>query len=176
MAKYGARNGGLVEDFAGNRLTAENRRCAILKMGGMTNEAIARFVDATPEAVGYIVNQPAVQRYMMQMEATFVDDLRPIAHRVNKSIEDHSERAAQIVFEIMEEMHKREEIRAQQLSLTSAQDILDRAGHKPTTKVESTNIHAHAVSDHVLDRMMEVLSETKQPKAIDITEESDKPS
>jgi len=146
-------------------VSPKHRNIVMMHLGGMTNAAIGRFLDCTEATIASILALPTVARYTMQLQSTFVDDLRPIALRVNESIEQHSERAAKVIFEIMESMHEREEIRAQQVALASAQDILDRAGHKPKVQVESKNLHGFVVSDSTLEKMAQVIREL--PKALE---------
>lgn len=138
---------------------AEHRNIVMMHLAGMSDAAIGRFFDCTEAHIANILSLPTVQTYMMRLQASYIDDLRPIAQRVNESIERHSERAAQVVVEIMDSMHEREEIRAQQLALASAQDILDRAGHKPALRVQSQNLHAHALTEATIDKMTAVLKE-----------------
>jgi hypothetical protein len=140
-----------------------HRQIVMMHLAGMSQPAIARFLDCTSEYIGQVLLRPRVQRYTLMLQASYMNDLRPIAERVNKSIEDQSERAAQVVSEIMEEMHKKEDIRAKSLALCSAKDILDRAGHRPTVKVESKNLHGHVVSEGTMEKMAEVLREMKAP-------------
>lgn len=143
----------------GRALTPGDKRVALLYLSGMRPDGIAAYLSCTGRAIQKVLEKPTVQEYLKVMDATFVGDLRPTAERVNKKIEEYSMRALDVVKEVMEDMHAREEIRAKQVALSSAQDILDRAGHRPTQRVEQKNLNAYAVSEATLDKISEVSKE-----------------
>ena len=138
-------------------VTAKQRRIALMMASGMTQDAIARFLDTETADVHITANNPRVQKFLFALQSTFVDDLRPVAERINKTMLASAERAQQVVNEIMEEMHSSERIDAKRVALASAQDILDRAGFRPTQRVEQATVHA--VHPDSVRQISEVLRE-----------------
>lgn len=147
----------LVDQAAG--LRPEHTRIAMLRVAGMTNAAIARYMDFTSVRVSQILEMPRVQKYILQITATFATDLVPTAKEVNQEIARSSLRAAKVVEEIMEQMHERDDPRSKSVALSSAQDILDRAGHKPATKIEGKVAHGVAILPEQLELAAQVAKE-----------------
>ena len=129
----------------------------MMRVAGMAEDAIARFADITEASVASTLSSTRVQKYLLALQSTFIDDLRPLAVRMNEIITGNAERAARVVAEIMEEMHQRPEPRAKSVALASAVDILDRAGYRPTQRVEQANIHA--VHPDSIQQIADVLRE-----------------
>lgn len=127
----------------------------------MTSAAIARYMDFTAARVTQILEMPRVQKYILQITATFATDLVPTAKEVNKEIARSSMRAAKVVEEIMEEMHERDDANSKRVALSSAQDILDRAGHKPATRIEGKVAHGVAIHPEQLELAAQVAKELR---------------
>lgn len=149
--------GELVDQAAG--LQPTHTRVAMLRVAGMTNAAIARYMDLTTGRVTQILEKPNVQKYILQITATFATDLVPTAKEVNQEIARSSLRAAKVVEEIMEDMHERDDPMSKRVALSSAQDILDRAGHKPATKIEGKVAHGVAILPEQLELAAQVAKE-----------------
>ena len=142
-------------------LRPEYRRVAMMRLAGMTEFAIAQYLEITAARVNQILHRPDVQRHMMKLDATFVDDVRPAAERVNQALESASLKAQRVVEEVMEEMHKRDELKAKSLAMVAARDILDRAGHRPSLRVEGRVAHGITINPEQLEHALEVIKETK---------------
>lgn len=141
----------------GAALTDAQRRICMLHLAGMSQDSIARFLDVTQKTVATTLSNPRVSRYLMQMQATYVDNIMPIVNDVETAFKDHALRASEVVTEIMESMHLSDNPQCKRVALSSAQDILDRAGYKPAQRVEQATVHA--VHPDSLNKIAEVLRE-----------------
>lgn len=126
----------------GNKLNPTHRRIAMMRAAGMGYDAIAHCMEVTEVEILNVLRRPDVAKYLMCIEGTFVEDLRPVAKRVNETLARHAEEAAAMVYDIMRDMRTRDDVSAQRLALQSAQDILDRAGHRAIQRAETHDIHA----------------------------------
>lgn len=152
----------------GAALTDNQRRICMMHLAGMSQESIARFLDVVQGTIQHTLENPRVARYLMQMQASYVDNIMPLVNDVETAFKDQALRASEVVFEIMESMHISENPQAKRVALSSAQDILDRAGYKPALRVEQATVHA--VHPDSLAKIAEVLKELSPPvDAINIT-------
>jgi flagellar biosynthesis regulator FlaF len=133
----------------------------MMRLAGMTEFAIAQFLEVTSAHINHILHRPDVASYMMKIDATFVNDLRPTAERVNAKLEASSIRAQEVIEEIMEQMHSRDDHKAKSIALMSARDILDRAGHRPAMKIESKIAHGVMIDPEQLEHALEVIKESR---------------
>src|SRR5215467_3909306 len=141
------------------------RRVALMRAGGMSEQTIGHFIDVDYMTIKAILNRPRVARYLLAIESTFADDIKHGAKILDDAITHTANRAFYIEKEVMERLfEQKESVRAQLGAATTAQDILDRAGKRAPTKIQ-TEV-THTIDSEALGRVAQVL---KEHQAIDIT-------
>lgn len=141
------------------------RRVALMRAAGMSEQTIGHFIDVDYMTISSILKRPRVARYLLAIESTFANDLREGAKTLDNAIIHTANRAFVIEKEVMERLfEQKESVRAQLGAATTAQDILDRAGKRAPTKIQ-TEI-THTIDAEALGRVAQVL---KEHQAIDVT-------
>jgi len=141
------------------------RRVALMRAAGMSEAVIGRFIDTDYMTVNAILKRPRVARYLIALESTFVEEIGPSAKHLDAAIQNEARRAFHVEREVMETLFaQKENVRAQMGAATTAQDILDRAGKRAPTKIQ-TEV-THTIDAEALARVADVLNEHK---AIDVT-------
>jgi hypothetical protein len=141
------------------------RRVALMRAAGMSEAVIGRFIDTDYMTVNAILKRPRVARYLIALESTFVEEIGPSAKHLDAAIQNEARRAFVVERSVMERLfEQKENVRAQLGAATTAQDILDRAGKRAPTKIQ-TEI-THTIDAEALARVAEVLQEHK---ALDVT-------
>ena len=141
------------------------RRVALMRAAGMSEQTIGHFIDVDYMTISSILKRPRVARYLLAIESTFADDIRNGAKTLDDAITHTANRAFVIEKEVMERLfEQKESVRAQLGAANTAQDILDRAGKRAPTKIQSEVIHT--VDAEALGRVAQVL---KEHQAIDVT-------
>jgi len=136
-----------------------------MRAAGMSEQAIGHFIDVDYMTISAILKRPRVARYLLAIESTFADDIRNGAKTLDDAITHTANRAFVIEKEVMERLfEQKESVRAQLGAANTAQDILDRAGKRAPTKIQSEVIHT--VDAEALGRVAQVL---KEHQAIDVT-------
>jgi hypothetical protein len=144
------------------------RRAAMMKVAGMSEAVIARFLDMDCTYVGNIFKRPRVARYLIALESTFVSEIASSAKLLDRAIENEAARAFHVEKAVMERLFERSDcVRSQLGAAATAQDILDRAGKRAPTKIQASVIHT--IDAEALDLVAQVLGEAR---AIDVTQES----
>jgi len=145
------------------------RRVALMRAAGMSEGVIARFIDADYMTVGNILKRPRVARYLIALESTFVNEITESAKHLTTAIENEAVTAFQVEKTVMDRLFAMEtNVRAQLGAASTAQDILDRAGKRAPTKVQ-TEV-THTIDAEALAHVASVLQEVHdQTPAIDVT-------
>lgn len=138
----------------------QDKQVAHMTLAGLGPDAIARSLGITTDLVVKTLRKPQVQKYQLQITALHVKDIRPAMQDVSEAFASSAMEAQQCVLQVMREMRANPDPRAQRVALSSAQDILDRAGHKPTLRVEEAKVHA--IHPETLKELGSVLKELKQ--------------
>ena len=136
-----------------------------MHLAGMTQDSIARFLELQQAQINQTLSNPRVKRFLMQMQASYVDNIMPLVNEVETAFKNNAIRASQVVLEIMESMHLSDQPAAKRVALAGAQDILDRAGYKPTQRVEQATVHA--VHPESLEKIANVLRELSADDVVD---------
>lgn len=156
-----------IPDPAAN-LSAIQRRVAFMYMAEASITAIAAACDTSSVQVEYILERPAVQRFIRSATALCAVELRPVMQKVNEAIEQKAERAFEISHTVMEDMFsRRQDVKAATLAVSTAQDIMNRAGLAPTKKVDvrsaSLRVNAEApISQALGDAVLKVVKEMRE--------------
>jgi hypothetical protein len=141
------------------------RRVALMRAAGMSEQTIGHFIDVDYMTISSILKRPRVARYQLAIESTFADDIKHGAKILDDAITHTANRAFVIEKEVMERLfEQKESVRAQLGAATTAQDILDRAGKRAPTKIQ-TEV-THTIDAEALGRVAQVL---KEHQAIDVT-------
>jgi hypothetical protein len=141
------------------------RRVALMRAAGMSEQTIGHFIDVDYMTISAILKRPRVARYLLAIESTFANDIRAGAKTLDDAITHTANRAFVIEKEVMERLfEQKESVRAQLGAATTAQDILDRAGKRAPTRIQ-TEV-THTVDAEALSRVARVLQEHQ---AIDVT-------
>lgn len=141
------------------------RRAALMRAAGMSEAVIGRFMDCDYTTIAAILKRPRVARYLIALEATFVEEIAPSAQHLTAAIEHEAGRAFHIERAVMETLFtQKENVRAQLGAAATAQDILDRAGKRAPTRVQ-TEI-THTIDAEALANVALVLQEHQ---AIDVS-------
>jgi hypothetical protein len=147
----------------------------MMRVAGMSYDAIARFLDQASKTIEYHCNKPRVQAHMLALQATFVEDLRGKADKMNERLMDLAINAIEVQASTMEDMNGRREspglkqdtqIKAAALAVTTAQDILDRAYGKAPKRIEVESHHTHAIDPAGAELIADALRESE---AVDVT-------
>lgn len=156
-------------------LTSLERTVAVMHTGGATHAAIAHLLEMSEPSVANILHKPHVAHFCMLLHAIVSGDISKGVQDVSKAIDTQAARAFELETEQMERLNdlaNREdlkpstEVRARLGVVTTAADILDRAGKRAPTKVINTNITGR-IPQAAMDQLTEVLKEFKP--AIDVT-------
>lgn len=132
-----------------------------MKLAGMDNSSIAQVLNLSEPAIVKILSDPQVKAYRLRLESVFSRDFSQKATDVAEEIKLGAIEAAHAVREIMREMRADPSPRAQRVALSSAQDILDRAGHVAKQKVEvAAGVVIHP---DTLRGLRDVIKELKEP-------------
>jgi|SRR5215471_198004 len=146
-------------------LDPTERRVALMRAAGMSEQTIGHFLETDYIAVSRILQRPRVARYLITIESTFVNDIRESARKLDVAITNAANRAFHIEKEVMENLFaQKESVRAQLGAATTAQDILDRAGKRAPTRIQ-TEV-THTIDAEALGRVASVL---REHQAIDVT-------
>lgn len=150
-------------------------RIAMMRVAGMSYDSIARFLDQASKTIEYHCNKPRVQAHMLQLQATFVEDLRGPAAQMNDRLNELALKAVEVQASTMEDMNGRREspglkqdtqIKAAALAITTAQDILDRAYGKAPKRIEVESHHTHAIDPAGAELIADAIRESE---AVDVT-------
>lgn len=134
----------------------------------MSEAVIARFIDCDQVHVANILRRPRVAIYLMALESTFVQDISEASKHLNVAIENEAVNAFHVEKTVMERLFGMEaNVRAQLGAASTAQDILDRAGKRAPTKVQ-TEV-THTIDAEALAHVATVLEEVHRAPAIDVT-------
>jgi len=148
-------------------LEPQERRAALMRAAGMSEATIGHLLDCDYMTINAILKRPRVARYLIAIESTFVQDLKASAKHLDDAIMNEASRAFHVEKNVMERLYEmRDSIRAQMGAAATAQDILDRAGKRAPTRVQ-TEV-THTIDAEALSHVAKVLGEHK---AIDITPE-----
>lgn len=142
-------------------LRGTDRQVAHMRLANASVDAIAAMMEITTHQVNVILEKPTVQKYIAKVTAAFVDEAKPTMMTVTQALADAALEAKDTVLGVMREMRSNPEPAAQRVALASAQDILDRAGHKPALRVEEAKVHA--IHPETLKELGSVLRELKSP-------------
>lgn len=144
------------------------RRCALMRAAGMSEAVIGRFIDTDYMTVKVILARPRVARYLIALESTFVDEITESAKHLNTAIENEAAYAFQVEKTVMDRLYAMEtNVRAQLGAASTAQDILDRAGKRAPTKIQSEV--THTIDAEAMAHVASVLQEIHRPASIDVT-------
>lgn len=147
------------------------RRVSLMRAAGMSEAVIGRFLDTDYMTVNAILKRPRVARYLLALETTFVEEIGPSAKNLTVAIDHAANRAFEIEKDVMERLYaKDQDIRAQLGAAATAQDILDRAGKRAPTKIQSETIHT--IDAEALAHVAKVLTEVNGHSVIDVTPEA----
>jgi hypothetical protein len=158
-----------------SQLTSNERKIATMHAAGATNAAIGHLMEMSAENVGAILGRTHVAHFCMLLHAIVSDSIAPGIRDVSKAIEERADRAFQLECKQMEaldaladrdDLHPSVEVKARLGVVTTAADILDRAGKRAPTKVINTNISGK-IPQAAMDQLTEVLKEFKP--ALDVT-------
>jgi hypothetical protein len=137
----------------------------MMRAAGMSEATIGHFLDCDYMTVNAILKRPRVARFLIALESTFVEDLKASAKHLDDAILSEANRAFHVEKNVMERLYEmRDSIRAQLGAAATAQDILDRAGKRAPTRVQ-TEV-THTIDAEALSHVAKVLGEHK---AIDVT-------
>jgi len=112
---------------------------------------------------------------MLALQATFVEDMRSSAQRMNARLEGMAHKALDVQEQTMEDMNGRRQngnikeetqIKAASLAIVTAQDILDRAYGKAPKRIEVESHHTHAIDPAGAEL---IASAIRESEAVDIT-------
>ena len=147
------------------------QRVALMRVAGLSERDIGRFLDCDYTTVAAMVKRPRVARYILALTSTVARDITPAVQDLSAAIEDSAARAFEIEKDVMERLYDTEAehknyIRAMLGAAATAQDILDRAGKRAPTRVD----HTHSVDQDAVNRIADVLREDSRiERAIDVT-------
>jgi hypothetical protein len=112
---------------------------------------------------------------MLQLQATFVEDLRGKADKMNERLMDLAMDAIEVQASTMTDMNGRREspglkqdtqIKAAALAVTTAQDILDRAYGKAPKRIEVESHNTHTIDPAGAEMIAAAIREAD---AVDVT-------
>jgi hypothetical protein len=134
------------------------RRVALMRAAGMSEAVIGRFIDTDYMTVNAILKRPRVTRYLIALESTFVHEITASAKHLDAAINAEANRAFHVERDVMERLFAMEkDVKAQLGAAATAQDILDRAGKRAPTKVQTEVLHS--IDAEALARVADVLAE-----------------
>lgn len=136
------------------------RRVALMRAAGASQNAIGRFLDCDQATVDAILSRPRVSRYLIALESTYAQGISESVGNLSTAIETAATRAFEVEQTVMERLFiQQESIRAQLGAAQTAQDILDRAGKRAPTRVQAEV--QHSISPDALEHIADVLRETR---------------
>jgi hypothetical protein len=147
----------------------------MMAVAGASHDAIGRFLNISSSAVNYHIQKPRVQAHMLALQATFVEDMRSSAQRMNERLEGMAHKALDVQEATMDDMNGRRsngnikeetQIKAATLAITTAQDILDRAYGKAPKRIEVESHHTHAIDPAGAELIADAIRESE---AVDVT-------
>jgi len=147
----------------------------MMSVAGCSHDAIGRFLNISSQAVSYHLQKPRVQAHMLALQATFVEDMRSAAQRMNARLEGMAHKALDVQEATMVDMDSRRtngnikeetQIKAASLAIVTAQDILDRAYGKAPKRIEVESHHTHAIDPAGASLIADALRESD---AVDVT-------
>jgi hypothetical protein len=144
------------------------RRCALMRAAGMSEAVIGRFIDSDYMTVNAILKRPRVARYLIALESTFVEEITDSAKHLDRAIQHEAARAFHVERNVMDRLYAMEtNVRAQMGAAATAQDILDRAGKRAPTRVQSEVVHT--IDAEALAHVASVLQEINGQAPVDVT-------
>jgi hypothetical protein len=150
-------------------------RIAMMRVAGMSYDAIARFLNQASKTIEYHCDKPRVQAHMLQLQSTFVEDLRGPATRMNERLTELAFGAVEVQAQTMQDMNERRQspglkqdtqIKAAALAITTAQDILDRAYGKAPKRIEVESHNTHTIDPAGAEMIAAAIREAD---AVDVT-------
>lgn len=156
-------------------LSSIELRIAMMRSAGMSCDAIARFLGMSSANILYHANKPRVQQYMLAMQSTFVEDMRPAALRMNEKLDELAMKAVKVAEDTMDDMDRRRsepglkqetQLKAAALAVMTAQDILDRAYGKAPKRVEVEQHTTHTIDPEAAGAIADALRESH---TVDVT-------
>jgi hypothetical protein len=139
-----------------------------MRAAGMSEAVIGRFIDTDYMTVSMILKRPRVARYLIALESTFVEEISESAKHLDAAIQNEATYAFDVERKVMDRLFAMEQnVRAQMGAVSAAQDILDRAGKRAPTKVQ-TEV-THTIDAEALAHVASVLQEVHDQRAIDVT-------
>jgi len=147
----------------------------MMSVAGCSHDAIARFMNVSSTSISYHLQKPRVQAHMLALQATFVEDMRSSAQRMNQRLEGMAHKALDVQEQTMEDMNGRRtngnvkeetQIKAASLAIVTAQDILDRAYGKAPKRIEVESHHTHAIDPAGAELIADAIRESE---AVDVT-------
>jgi len=147
----------------------------MMSVAGCSHDAIGRFLNVSSQAISYHLQKPRVQAHMLALQATFVEDMRSSAQRMNQRLEGMAHKALDVQERVMEDMDGRRtngnvkeetQIKAASLAIVTAQDILDRAYGKAPKRIEVESHHTHAIDPAGAELIADAIRESE---AVDVT-------
>lgn len=160
---------------ANTTLSPLELRIAMMSVAGCSHDAIGRFLNVSSQAISYHLQKPRVQAHMLALQATFVEDMRSSAQRMNQRLEGMAHKALDVQERVMEDMDGRRtngnvkeetQIKAASLAIVTAQDILDRAYGKAPKRIEVESHHTHAIDPAGAELIADAIRESE---AVDVT-------
>lgn len=107
---------------------------------GIKHRDIARMLDITPAMVSYTANSTACRQQISVMQGARDAD----AIDLGKRIKELAPKALEVLDSLMDDA-------PQNVKLSAAKDILDRAGYTPVTRVRTENFNVHFTKDEILE-------------------------
>lgn len=144
-----------------------HREIMRLAVSGMKQSEIAYELGVTEAMVSYTLNSPIVRRQMDFMRAARDGE----SIDVGKRISELAQRAVEVVGELLDDS-------LPNIRLSSAKDILDRAGYSPIKRIQAEVHSTHFTSDEIASikqRAREIgLVVDVTPRSVQATEGSDR--
>lgn len=149
-------------------LTPEENRCATMRAGGASSVVIATVLGCSEDTVRSILNRPAVARMVLLLNGLIGQGLEDGIRDLNKAFEVASGEAFLIERNVMHELYELGDelvgqdndaaIKAKLGAVSTAQDILARAGKTAPTRVVQVKGHGE-IGGPALDRVADVLDQ-----------------
>jgi hypothetical protein len=142
------------------------RRIASMRAAGATIDSIALTVERESATIRNILLRPRVARFVMIVAGMVGADIADSVKDLNAAIENTAKEAWQTEVRNMRELDElgiaydepKHKIRAKLGAITTAQDILDRAGKRAPTKIQNTNFNV-SIPPQAMERLTDVLEE-----------------
>lgn len=144
------------------------RRVAFMRVAGADLRTIALVTEKDETSIREITLRPRVANFMMVCTGMIADELAPAVGNLNDSINEAATRAFEIENTVMERLFANDEsVRAQMGAASTAQDILDRAGHRAPAKAITYNMHEIAPGS--INQLARAISDVSNSNPRDIT-------